>query len=257
MKMSVRHMWGATRVRGGRVLIVTHEHQVSTRGYDARNDDLNIHNVHNEEKIRQIAGALPFKARQFDAKWTSAKVGDLAVEVVVAKTGCILGYAYISGASINVIRYVNDADRSSVAGWFSTGKGLRFDPVGAESAEQFLASIMAIKYSGADVAVTTVKVSSEAEQDAASQALLEMFAYVDDSREATTDILAKVSRRGGLLRKKDYALLHLQIEKRGQEYAVQPFVFELLESSPELVHHEFLVPMAETPLTVPLASSTT
>lgn len=249
MKMSVRPMFGATQVRGGRVLVVSHEHQVSTRGYDARSDAPEVHATTDEERMRQIAGALPFKARQFDAKWTSAKIGDLAVEIVEAKNGRILGYAYTSGASINVIRYVNDADRGAVAAWFSTGKGLRFSPTGAESAEQFLRCIMAIKYSGADVAVTTVMVPSDEERDFATQALLQSFAFSDASREATTDILAKIRRRRGILRKRDYALLHLQAEKRGQEYACQPFVFELLESSPELVHHEFLAPASEISLT--------
>ena len=37
----------------------------------------------------------------------NAEVGDLAIEVVYAKTGNLVGYSYLSGPAIQLIRYVN------------------------------------------------------------------------------------------------------------------------------------------------------
>jgi hypothetical protein len=254
MKLSVKRMWGAVQVRGGRVLVVTHDHQISTTGYDARCDD-----PKNEDEIRRDTGAQPFQPRTFDAKWTNARVGDLAVEIVGVKVDRVLGYTYVSGDSINVIRYVSDADRDLVAGWFSTGKGIRFTPVPSHrdgcdngpTMEQFICSMMAIKYGGADIAVATITTQNEAEQDAASRSMLEVFRYEDETRLATTDVLLKVTSPG-VFRRHPFALLHMQAEGRVQKYACQPFVFDILESSPELVHHEFLVSMAPTGPPTPL-----
>jgi hypothetical protein len=247
MKMSVKRMWGAVQVRGGRILVVSHDHQVSTNGYDARGDDPKIHVAETEERIRQETGSLPFMPRTFDAKWINAKVGDLAVEVISVKNGRVLGYAYLSGGSINVFRYVNDTDRDLVAGWFSTGKGLRFE-VSLTDPEQFICSMMALKYSGAHVAVTSLIVHNDEEREFATRVLLEAYRYADETRGATTDVLVKVSLSKG----KEFAFMHMQAEKRGQEYACQPFVFEVLESSPDLAHHDFLVPMERATQESPL-----
>ena len=147
MKLSVQKRWGFVHVRGGRVLTVSHDHQVSASTYDEHLDDLISVPATSSE-----LGARPPTKRTFDAKWTTAKIGDVVIEIIAQKTGKLLGYGYLCGKAINTIKYVNDGERDRVAAWFEPGKGLRFTIPLELELEPFIASVMAIKYSGADVA---------------------------------------------------------------------------------------------------------
>lgn len=115
-------------------LRVTHDHQVSTKGYDKRPDD-----------------ALG-KARSFDAGGVTASTGDLAVEVIAMKAEGVLGYVYLSGPAINVVRYVSDADRTLVDGCFTPARGIReTSPTQDMSVLDFGAWMREMKYADADV----------------------------------------------------------------------------------------------------------
>jgi hypothetical protein len=217
MKLSVKRQLGCTHVRGGRVLTASIEHSVSTSSYDPRPDDTT-------GKRRKMP------------PWVTVRAGDIAVEIVAVKTSRVLGYMYASGDAINVIRYVGDSDRALVAGWFATGKALRFE-IALETPEQTVASMMAIKYSGADIAVSQCRASSE-DLRRIMDILARAYSYCDDARTPTTDVVITVHAIGG----RDRGAVHFQTPARAQDWPCQPFVTDLFWSSPEAMHHDFLVP---------------
>lgn len=99
MKLSLERKWGYAQIRGGRVLKVVHEHPVSTEGYNPRVDG----------ETNPLTGEAPKPAGT--EKWRTARVGDLAVEVVMVKTGKVWGLVYLTGPAINIWRthpWLND-----------------------------------------------------------------------------------------------------------------------------------------------------
>lgn len=104
MKISLDRSWrpGVVWVRGSRVCKVAHDHQVPT-------------------KMQNIAETGE-KRRTFDAPWVTAKVGDLAVEVVAVKTGNVMGFSYISGDAIALNRYTDTPSH-----WFVEAKALKLN----------------------------------------------------------------------------------------------------------------------------------
>lgn len=230
MKLSVKKRWGFVHVRGGRVLVVAHDHQISSSTYDGTVDDV----VRVPDQSARL-GAMPHKKRTFDAKWTTAKIGDLAVEIFAQKTGKLLGYAYLCGEAINTVRYVLEGELERVAAWFTPGRGLRFAIPLELELEQFIAAVMVIKYGGADVACSRFEVSSDAHMEAALNGLLAAYAYEAEGMVPTTHMLVTSAVR----KAKKMGTVHCQPPKHGQPYAAQPFLHELLLSSTELVPHEF------------------
>lgn len=215
MKLSVKPRFGMTRVRGGQVLRVTHDHQVSTKGYDKRPDD-----------------ALG-KSRSFDAGWVTASTGALAIEVIATKTEGILGYAYLSGPAINVVRYVGDVDRSLVAGWFTPAKGIRAtSPPQEMSISDFEAWMREMKYADADV-VAAIFACPKGRMSETMRALARMYSLApafDDQRLPTADLVGRVQGDGD----KGFGVVHFQVPERAQKHACQPFPCDLLLSSPAL-----------------------
>jgi len=232
MKLSVRKRWGFVHVRGGRVLTVSHDHQVSTSTFDRRVDEAIAPTPESSLRL----GAKPNQKRTFDAKWVTAKVGDLAVEILAQKTGKLLGYTYLCGDAINVIRYVSEQEPGRVASWFTPGRGLRFSIPLELELEQFITSVMGIKYSGADVACARLETSDEGHMEAALNGLLAAYAYEADGIEATTHMMVSVVVR----KQKGLGTVHCQPKKHAQDFAAQPFLHALLLSSPALTDHPFL-----------------
>lgn len=242
MKLTVKPRLGLgwTHVRGGRVLRVTREHQIAVSSYSS----------HVEGKIEDMPGPwpaeagpepIPHKRRVFDGESATALAGDLAIEVLAARNQRLLGYYYLSGPAINLVRYVTADDGVLVAGWFATGKGIRIalDHAAGMPPMKFVEAMMGVKYSGADVAVTLVKLPDVAESQALIQVMNVAFGYeAKDGIPPTTDVILKAC---SLDKKRLYA--HLQIPRRCQEYGVHPFAHDVLLSSPELVSHDFAAPL--------------
>jgi hypothetical protein len=251
MKLSVRKRWGFVHVRGGRVLTVSHDHQISTSTFDRQADEAMAPTPESSLRL----GAKPNQKRTFDAKWVTAKVGDLAVEIVVQKTGKILGYTYLCGDAINVVRYVNEGESERVASWFTLGRGMRFTIPLELELEPFIAAVMGIKYSGADVACARLEVSDDVYMEAALNGLLAAYAYEADGTEATTHMMVSAFVR----KPKCMGTVHCQPKKHAQDFAAQPFLHELLLSSPELIDHPFVAPPGpaiEPPIGIPGMRST-
>src|SRR4029079_6024838 len=138
MKLSVRPKLGAITVHGGQILRVSHNHQVSTRGYDPRPDKLHG------------------KARVFEAPWVTALIGDLAVEIIARQTKKIVGHAYLSGPAINVIRY-RIAKDDPVEGWFTPAKAISIKTFSQDTGVPGLVDWMhRAKYSDADIVVANL-----------------------------------------------------------------------------------------------------
>ena len=215
MKLSVKPRFGMTHVRGGQVLRVSHDHQVSTKGYDKRPDD-----------------ALG-KSRSFDAGWVTASTGDLAVEVVVPKTERVLGYAYLSGPTINVVRYVSDSDRTLVAGWFTPARGIRATSLTYEtSVSDFGAWMREMKYADADV-VAAIFGCPKGRMADTMRALARVYSLapaLGDRKSRTADLIGRVQGDGD----REFGVIHFQVPERTQDHACQPFPCDLLLSSPAL-----------------------
>jgi hypothetical protein len=247
MKLSVKKRWGFVHVRGGRVLTVSHDHQISTSTFDRQVDEAIAPTPESSLRL----GAKPNQKRTFDAKWVTAKVGDLAVEIVAQKTGRILGYTYLCGDAINVIRYANEGEAERVASWFSVGRGLRFIIPLELELEQFIAAVMGIKYSGADIACARLEVSDDGHMEAALNGLLAAYGYEADGIEATTHMMVSVVVR----KQKGMGAVHCQPKKHAQDFAAQPFLHELLLSSPELIKHSFVSPAGPVIESSPIESA--
>jgi hypothetical protein len=222
MKLSVKPRFGMTHVRGGQVLRVTHDHQVSTKGYDKRPDD--------------VLG----KARAFDAGWVTASTGDLAVEVIATKTERVLGYAYLSGPAINVVRYVSDADRALVAGWFTPARGIRgTSPTHEMSVSDFGDWMREMKHADADV-VATIFGCPKGRMADTMRALARVYSRapaLNDRKSPTADLIGRVQGDGD----REFGVIHFQAPARAQNHACQPFPCDLLLSSPALQPRNLLL----------------
>lgn len=232
MRMSIKRRLGMVQVAGGRILRVNHDHLVSTKGYDARPDSL--------ERMPppadpEMPGLAPFKPRALDHGWETALVGDLAIEVIGVKAGRVLGYAYLSGRPISIIRHVCDHDREQVAGWFDEGRGVRFEVEPEIKPAALVEGMMALKYGGADIAACRLRVANAEEAQYAGAAFATAYSYGREDLEATTDVICGFD----LARGKEACMMHFQTVKRAQDYAVQPFVVDLVLSSTHLVPVDF------------------
>lgn len=107
MKLSLKFKLGHVHVGGGRVLTVVTPHPVSTatRSSHAERPETDRYRPKDAPPVVEPKGAHVI-----------AEVGDLAIEVVYAKTGKLVGYSYLTGPAIQLIRYVDDDG----ARWFSS-----------------------------------------------------------------------------------------------------------------------------------------
>lgn len=232
MKLSVKRKWGCVQVRGGRVMVAAREHSVAASSYDARTD---------AQKVETTEWSAPFKKRAFDKPWVTAAVGDLAIEIVGVKVERVLGYGYLAGPAINVIRYVSDQDRALVASWFTPGVAVRLDLTDVQkrlesnalTVEHCVAGMMAIKYGEIDVAVVDHEVPSEDEIQAVFQWLAQTYSYDTDEAQARGHLMGCIRHR------KRSAFAHFQPPKHASDYACQPFFFDLVNSSPHLTVHQY------------------
>lgn len=127
MKISVKPKLGWLHARAGKVVTVAHDHQVSVTSYDPNGDS-----------GRQ--------RRTFDTKWMTARVGDVAFEIVGVKAGKVLGHSYISGDATALNRYGDCPPH-----WFAPTAGWRVEfPVDGEASGkthgQMIAAILRCKY---------------------------------------------------------------------------------------------------------------
>jgi len=231
MKMSIKRRFGMVQVAGGRILRVTRDHQVSVKGYDSRIDDI-------DRLLPSVPGApamCAFKRRTFEQGWETAVVGDLAIEVLNKKTSHVMAYAYLSGRAISIFRHVCDDDRELVASWFDAGTGLRFEVAPSIEPSTFTAAMIGLKYGGADIAACELRVADVHEAQYACAAFANAYSYGSDELEATTDVLIRCR----LDRGKEDISAHFQATRRAQDYALQPFVGDLVLSSEHLAPVDF------------------
>jgi hypothetical protein len=142
MKLSLQKKWGGgfVHVRAGAIVTVAHDHQVATSSY--------MPESHAEGSRRTFAPS---------ERWMTAKVGDLAFELVAVATGKRVATSYLSGAAIGLMRY---DDAPAPAHWFTPSVGWRVsfprEPLSAGmTQDQMYAAILRCKYAPPGVRVIT------------------------------------------------------------------------------------------------------
>ena len=230
MKLSIKPRFGCVCVRGGQILVVHAEHAVPTSGYDASADQIT------SEGPRLASSQPTFQRRTFDDPWVTAKVDDLAIEVISVKTEVVLGYAYIGGGALNLIRYVSDRDRETARTWFTPGKGIRFNPIFDIEGEQFVHAMSVIKHGDAHLAACQFRVTADELIEPALTAIAHASAHAspDPDQRWSTHILAKV------ISPKQVGTIHHQPLHHAGPFACQPFFHDLVHTSPHLQEHAFL-----------------
>lgn len=147
------------------------------------------------------------------APWATARPGDLAVEIVELDADRVIGCVYLSGDAINVVRYVHDGDFSDL---FHVGCGKEF------SFSSGPPPVIRLDR-GTDVAVARLSLSIDALDRLLS--VLRAGGVLDPM----TDLLAKIDLGDRV------ATVHYQAPHRRQRYCCQPFVIDLLCSSPRIL----------------------
>lgn len=241
MKLSVTNKLGFLRVHGGSVLRVAHDHQIATISYNS-----SVDRDRSSTQPSTVHGIMPFKPRDVGEKWSTAKVGDIAVEIISKKTQKLIGHAYLTGAAINLIRYASATP--APPHFFEPGLGIRIDPTPPSidfPPAKFVAAMMVVKYaSEADIAVATIKVPDQETAMKCAHGLAQAYSYgahamTEDAPkppDARTHFLATIKL---LKNEKRLVTLHLQPPKDAGEYAAQPFFHEIVQSSPALVDFDF------------------
>lgn len=169
MKLSLKRKLGFVHVKASRLLMVAHDHQVTTGTENALD---------------------PADRRADDGtKWVTARIGDLAIEMVAVQTGNVIGYSYIAGDAIRLNLY----RAAAPAHWFTDAKAVRWDMTWLEQdlersrrgqphqvgVEDLIAGAMKLKYCGADVVVLNLTCDAEDGKNAAG-VLQGAFSYVAD-----------------------------------------------------------------------------
>lgn len=214
MKLSIKRRFGFVQVRGGRVVTVTHDHQIP---------------IGTESSIEDKRYARKWSGE----KWVTAKIGDLAIEIFAVKTDKLLGYSYLSGNAIRLNLYRNDVEH-----WFEAAKVYRVktEPLEQQemTPEQFVAGMMRCKYADARVVVFHMFVKTKDDLMTACEVFKHSYGYapfdVSDEQEysAPTNLLAHIESR----KPEHHALMHFQPPKDSQEYAATGFQIELVHGSP-------------------------
>jgi hypothetical protein len=216
VKLSLKKRWGFIHVRGGRVLRVAKEHAVrcDTR---SRNAD----HFEDFDGIRPSARGQP----QGDAKWVTAQVGDLAIEIIVVKTGKVLGHSYLSGPAIQLNRYT-----PFDPAWFREGKSRLLEivtPQSEKEAEALIDTLVDARLGDDDVVAIVHRAENDNDAKAAAGAL-HRYARLqrkDDQRDlaaATAHLVGLIFGRG-----KFRITLHFQPERDASDYAAADFQIPL------------------------------
>jgi len=230
MKLSLKKRFGATHVRGGRVLRVVTPHEV-----DLSNRD------HSENQ----GEAKPVEM----VSW--CKEGDLALEIVGVCPEETIGYAYLSGPAIAAHRYVIGApasvphftvegSRVVMADWFkegklgeldlswATGKLGRANITECPSPEEAIGSVLAAKYGPHDLVVFEYRCGRGENHVTAAQRLM---GVLDDACHYAPDGDVEESRAHllGIVRgkKNGVVALHFQPKCDQSDICASPFQHEL------------------------------
>lgn len=211
MKLSLRKRFGYVHVHGGRVLRVVHPHGVptSTVTYNKQ-----------EPKVRSFIGTV-----------VQCAEGDLAIEIVAAKTGNVLGYSYLSGPALQLNNYCGArADRFEEARSIYVNDlphPQDFDDFGTFLPE-IIERLMRLKYADDPYALVAIEYHDPQASDAAN-GLLQSFSYApdeDDPPENRTHMMGIVHGEG-----KNIATMHCQPPCDADDYCATGFQIELVLSS--------------------------
>lgn len=230
MKLSLQPMLGAVQVRGGRLLEVAHDHRVST-------GTANMMAPAKDDKGRPAA-------KPFNSKWVNAKVGDLAMELVVVKTGRVLGVTYLSGDALQLNLYSNDLPPF----WFTEAIGWSVFrppfPAATEGHEsRMLRAVERCKRSQARLVAFVLEVATDKPEELyrAHEWFWHAFAQLSD-REAEHTQIAHVM--GFFQTKKKHkgpvALFHSQPPRDVDKYCASGFQIDLVNTSPNLIAKDVL-----------------
>jgi hypothetical protein len=238
VKLSVRkRSWGAVHVRGGRVLRVAREHPVTTDTFDPRED----------VPIDTLPGYSRHEPRAFSKgeDWKTATKGSIAMEIVARKTDKIIGYAYLSGPTIALHRYVDDQTRAFYAGCFEPAIGWKIDlePMSGKPFREVVAGMMRVKYGSAAIAHLVCDCDDMDTARALGDVIAKLWKH--EPSETHPDRAARswdqVTHLLGLIEiKRDKQVITIDFQPPAEKspYAVQLFHHHLIESSPDLVRHD-------------------
>ena len=241
MKLATTKRFGWTHVRGGRVVCVIKSHSVPT-------STLNL----NGSVEMNSRGEVP-RAQSFHKPYVLSVVGDLAIELVYVKTDKLLGYAYLSGDAVNLMRY----DASKISDYATvTAYRLDFSKInGVDTPEAFAAVIVKIAASRAHVAFGKVSLQlADSDVNADMSTFMNVLfkcwnlvpAQLSDE-EASVYLKRRIThlmidlehvrmRSNGKPAKPEiYGQLHYQPKSAVHEFCVQPFVQQVLSTSPSLI----------------------
>lgn len=223
-------------MRGGRILRVCREHPVTTGSFDSRGD-----------APIDTMGFAPHRPREFDSdeRWKTAAVGSVAMEIVARKTDKVVGYAYLSGPTIALHRYVDDQTRAFYAACFEAAVGWRIDLEAMQGRpfREVVASMMCVKYGDAALAQFTCDCDAIDAAKALGDAIAKLWKYepAKTHPDRITRSWDQVTHLFGLIeikKVKQSITLNFQPPAEKSPYAVQLFHHHLVESSPDLVRHD-------------------
>lgn len=226
MKLSVQRKLGFLHVRAGKIVTVAHDHQVSVSSYDPQ--------------------GAPTQ-RRFDGKWVTAKVGDVAFEIVGVKANKVLGHSYISGDALALNRYGD-----CPAHWFAPGSGwhVEFPTEGVLSGKtpaQMIAAVLRCKYAPCHVVVFEQALPTHADDRTGDKLVKHvadwfMNAYqYEPTEEAEAPPDDAIIQRAHFLahlhstnKKGCHVGLHFQPPQQASEFCAQPFQTQMLLASTDL-----------------------
>jgi hypothetical protein len=217
MKLSLSKKLGWTQVRGGKIVRVAKTHAVTTSGWSAFS--LNY--------ADDLLGRKKPEHRFKGEKWVFANEDDLAIEVVVVKTGHVLGHSYLSGPALQLNRYTV-AD----AAWFREASG-KLVEIPTPNTEQFtspqhfiehvIGMLMGLKYSDDALGAFEYQTASDEEAKIVARHIAEMWGY-----KRTDDAVSKAHLLGVVHGKKEHINLHFQPPDHASDFAATPFQVKLV-----------------------------
>lgn len=232
--------FGWTHVRGGRVVRVIKPHSVPTSTLDV-------------QSIEEVTSrdAHP-RAQAFHKPYVLSAIGDLAIEILYVKTDKLLGYAYLSGDAVNLMRY----DAAKITDYeIVTAYHLDLSKiVTLATPEAFAAVIIQIAESRAHVAFGKVSLQLADEDVTADMGVFMNVLFkcwrmvpvqLSDDEAAVylkrriTHLLldlehVPVHSNGKRAKAKPYGTLHYQPKRDLHEFGLQPFVQQLVSTSVRL-----------------------
>lgn len=163
---------GAVHVRAGKLVKVVLEHEVSLEGLD---------------RAQPAAVGAEAEPPQFvpGQKVTTAKVDDLAIEIVSVKTQRVIGHSYLNGGAVRVNRY-----GPAMVDWFADASMARLDMSSPHDFDDAVGMIFAAR--NATVDLVLLGVQDAADPQAVMRFVGEWLYAVDESGKATSPATADV-----------------------------------------------------------------